>query len=220
MRTLLQSICERHPDIGSEVVNTAPRPSVESALQVLKNYNSLLQASFPLGGNPGSAYAYNRVRQPLLDLLEALNDYTPHFLPPYETQTSISFSYLDGVTNLVHGLPNWDHVQHNIEKAAAYEEISKAWAAVIHEAAKRAGGMLVQFQGWDQKLAKHNHLSGGKLQDAVNELSSGARWMSGGHGGQQPQTGHSSSEPDRASIRQQLLAGTYGQGLPVQVGPW
>lgn len=216
LRSVLQSMCDRHPELGSEVVHTAPRPSVSSALQVLNNYQSALQSSFPLGGNASSDYAYNRVRQPLTNLLEALNDFTPHFLPPHESQTSTSLNYLDGVTDIVHSLPRWDNPQNNIERDAAYEEISKAWVLVIREAAKRGGGIQLQCGGWDQKLAKHNQTSGQKLQDAVNAINSCLGWM-----GNPAQPGPSTNNAgDAASIRQQLLSGTYGAGVPVKVGHW
>lgn len=214
MRGLLRSICERHPEIGAEVVSTAPRPSVASALGVLGNYESALRASFPFGGKPSSDYAYNRVRQALVDLLDALRDYTPHFLPPNEMQTATSLSYLDGATDVIHRLPNWDSYQHNRHKQEAYEEIAKAWALVVRETAKRAGGMQLLYGGWDQKLAKHNELSDGKMQEAVNELRANLGWIGGEAGG--PSSG---AAPDNsASIRQQLLNGTYGS--PVRVGPW
>ncbi|KAI9731791.1 MAG: Tethering factor for nuclear proteasome sts1 [Cirrosporium novae-zelandiae] len=210
LRSALQTICQRHPDIASELVNTAPRPSVESALQVLSRYEQILRASFPLGGNPASDYSYNRVRQPLQDLYEALNDFTPHFLPPNESQTSTSLSYLDGATDIIHKIPTWDSLHHNLDKQSAYEEISKAWVLVIREAAKRGGGIQLQYGGWDQKLTKHNELAGENLRDAVHELRSNLGWIAGG----------SSTIDDRASIRQQLLSGTYGSNASVRVGPW
>lgn len=188
----------------------APRPSISSALQVLNNYQSILRSSFPLGGNSSSDYAYNRVRQHLANLLDALNDFTPHFLPPNESQVSTSLNYLDGATEIINGLPRWDTPQHNLDKEAAYEEISKAWTLVIREAAKRGGGIQLQYGGWDQKLAKHNHTSGGKLQDAVNDLNASLGWIAGGV----------NNQGDAASIRQQLLSGTYGANLPLKVGPW
>ncbi|PGH16471.1 hypothetical protein AJ79_01802 [Helicocarpus griseus UAMH5409] len=214
LRSVLRSLCDRHPELGTEVVHTAPRPSVSSALQVLNNYQSTLQSSFPLGGNSSSDYAYNRVRQHITNLLEALNDFTPHFLPPNELQVSTSLSYLDGATEILHRLPRWDTPQHNLEKDAAYEEMAKAWVLVIREAGKRGGGIQLQYGGWDQKLSKHNQTTGGKLQEAVNALSSSLCWM-GGH--QDSSTGQG---PDPSSIRQQLLSGTYGSGLPLKVGPW
>lgn len=216
LRTVLRSICDHHPDIASEVVHTAPRPSVTSALQVLENYQSTLQSSLPLGGNSGSDYAYNRVRQPLSDLLEALGDFTPHFLPPNETQTATSLSYLDGATQILHNLPNWSSAQNNVDKEAAYEEMAKAWGLVIREAAKRGGGIQLQYGGWDQKISKHNQAAGGKLQAAVNELSSSLGWMGGQNSGQ----GGNAGPADQMSIRQQLLSGTYGQGTSVRVGHW
>jgi protein Cut8 len=213
MRNVLRSICERHPGIAAEVVATAPRPTVPSALNVLSNYESTFRASFPFGGDHGSDYAYNRVRQALLDLLDALGDFTPHFLPPNESQTATSLSFLDGVTEIIHRLPVWNNPINNHHKHLAYEEMSKAWTLVIREAAKRGAGIQLQG-GWDQKIVKHNEQSGGRMQGAVDELKSGLGWM--GH----VSNNQNQSPSDLGSIRQQLLSGTYGANMPVRVGSW
>ena len=216
LRAVLQSLCTRHPEIASEIEHTSPRPSVPSALNVLKNYETALQASFPFGGDSSSDYAYNRVRESFMALLDALADFTPHFLPPHETQTSQSLTFLDGATDIIHRLPDWSSFQNSLYKQNAYEEISGAWALAIREAAKKAGGMQLQYGGWDQKLAKHNQQANGKLQDAVNELSASIGWM----GGQPQAQQHGNRGGDLNSVRHELLAGTYGKNLPVQVGPW
>ncbi|KAK2749593.1 Tethering factor for nuclear proteasome sts1 [Myotisia sp. PD_48] len=217
LRSVLRSVCERHPEIATEVIHTAPRPTVSAALQVLHNYQSALQSSFPLGGNHASDYTYNRVRQHLAHLLEALNDFTPHFLPPNEPQPSTSLSYLDAVTDIVNDLPKWNNPQNNIENRAAYEELCKAWTLVIREAAKRGGGIQLQYGGWDQKLAKQNEKAEGRLQDAVNEMNSCIGWI-GGSLNHPPN--HNNPQGEATSIRQQLLSGTYGSGVPLKVGPW
>lgn len=210
LRTVLQSVCERHPDIGTEVINTAPRPSVPCALDVLNSYESTLRSSFPFGGSSTSNYAYDRVHQALITLLDALEDFTPHFLPPNESQTSISLSFLDAATDIIHRLPKWDDNQHKHHKNSAYEEMSKAWTLVIREAAKRGGGIQLQYGGWDQKLAKHNELAEGRMQGAVEEMKTRLGWMGADRGG-----GGGGGGEDLGSIRQQLLSGTYGSGLPV-----
>ncbi|KAF2117496.1 tethering factor for nuclear proteasome sts1 [Lophiotrema nucula] len=217
MRNMLQSICERHPDISTEIVSTAPRPSVQSTLEVLGKYESAFQSAFPFGGRSASDYAYNRVRQQLVELLESLKDFTPHFLPPNEAQPATSLAYLDGATDIIHRLPDWDTYQHNRHKQEAYEEMAKAWASVIREAAKKAGGIQLQYGGWDQKIAKHNEVSGGRMLEAVNELRGGLGWMGGDGSAPSPAAG---GPADTISIRQQLLSGTYGMGAPVRVGPW
>jgi protein Cut8 len=214
LRTVVRTMCERHPQLADEVVHTSPRPNVSSTLQVLRNYQAALQSSFPLGGNTESDYAYNRVRQPLTNLLDALSDFTPNFLPPNESQASTSLSYLDGATDIIHALPRWSTPQNNIERDSAYDEMCKAWVLVIREAAKRGGGIQLQYGGWDQKLAKHNQTSGGKLQGAVNELGQSLGWMGGSDN---PSHG---SSGEMGSIRDQLFSGTYGLGTPVKVGPW
>jgi protein Cut8 len=210
LRSVLQVICERHPDIGSEVVTSAPRPSVPAALEVLAQYQDKLREAFPFGGNAGSDYAYNRVKQSLVDLVDALTDFTPHYLPPNENQTTTSLNFLDSATKVVHDLPNWDSQSHRYHKDNAYDEISRAWALVVSEASKRGGGFQLHSGGWDQRLAKHNEQSGGRMQAAVNAL--GSTWGTGGNA-----TGSGS---DPGSIRNQLLSGTYGTNLPVPVGRW
>lgn len=221
LRNVLQSICTRHPSIGTEVETTAPKPTVSSALSVLKIYESALQSSFPFGDDTASDYAYNRVRQALMNLLDALADFTPHFLPPNETQASQSLGFLDGATELIHRLPEWSSYQNNLHKQNAYEEISQAWTLAIREAAKRAGGIQLQYGGWDQKIIKHNQQARGKLQGTVDELKANIGWMAG----DQPASPHQRSnqlvsDDDIASVRQELLSGTYGANYTVRVGPW
>ena len=215
LRSVLQSICTRHPALGTEVENTAPKPSVSSAISVLKNYESVLQDSFPYGGDSTSDYAYNRVKQALMNLLDALADFTPHFLPPNESQLTQSLTFLDDATTIIHSLPEWSTFQNNLHKQNAYEEVSRAWTIVIREAAKKAGGIQLQYGGWDQKISKHNQQAHGKLQEVVNELSANIGWIAGQLPGHQHNRG-----VDIGSVRQELLSGTYGSNLPVQVGPW
>lgn len=210
LRNVLQTICERHPQIGAEVVSSAPRPSVASALDVLSQYQSKLSSAFPFGGGV-SDYAYNRVRASLSSLIEALTDFTPHYLPPNESNATNSLQYLDGATKVIHDLPDWESYSHKHHKDNAYDEISKAWALVITEASKRGGGFQLHNSEWDQKVAKHNERSGGRMQAAVNALGSNLGWMG---------SGVDASQRERESIRNELLSGTYGQGMPVRVGPW
>jgi len=212
LRTVLRAICERHPDIGQEVVSGAPRPTVASALQVLAEYQEKLQAAVPYGQS-SSDYNYYRVKQPLAALVEAISDFTPQYLPPTETQTTTSLQYLDGATKIIHQLPEWDTQTYRQHKDNAYDEISRAWALVIQEAAKRGGGFILHTGGWEQALAKHNQQSGGRLGAAVNAMASNVGWM-----GANPNAPQSGTSNEQNSILNQLLNNTYGN--PVRVGPW
>lgn len=211
LRMVLQTICEHHPDIGQEVVNGAPRPTVPAALNVLKEYEDKLRAAFPFG-NSSSDYTYFRVKAPLAALADAISDFTPQYLPPTEQQTNLSLQYLDGATKIIHALPDWETQQYRYHKDNAYDEISRAWALVITEAAKRGGGIVLHTGGWDQHLAKHNQQSGGKLEQAMNAMANEVGWM--GTNPNAPASGPS----DPNSILNQLMNGTYGS--PVRVGPW
>ncbi|GAP84609.1 putative nuclear envelope protein cut8 [Rosellinia necatrix] len=212
LRTVLQTICERQPEIGEEVAKGAPRPTVECALQVLDEYHAKLQVAFPYGGST-SDYTYFRVKQPLLALIDALTDFTLQYLPPNETQAAVSLQFLDGATKIVHSLPEWESQGYRHHKENAYDEISRAWALVIGEASKKGAGFVLHSDGWDQTLAKHNQQSGGRLHTAMSAMAENVGWVGGDPNNGMPAT---SSTPN--SILEQLVAGSYGSS--VRVGPW
>jgi protein Cut8 len=211
LRNVLRLVCERHPELAAEVVAEAPRPTVETALSVLSNYETSLRNAYPFGGNAGSDYTYNRVRQALTELLNSLSEFTPHFLPPQEQQHVTSLTFLDAATNFIHRLPSWDNPMHNHHKQLAYEEISKAWVSVVAEAAKKGAGMQLEYGGWDAKLAQHNQKSNGKMQNAVDELNVALGLTT------QPRTETGLSPSD--AIRSQLSRDYSGNSL-VRVGTW
>ncbi len=212
LRSVLQTICERHPDIGHEVVTGAPRPTVAGVLDVLKDYQDKLQAAVPYGQS-SSDYTYYRVKQPLIALVEAISEFTPQFLPPNEQQTSVSLQYLDGVTKVIHQLPDWQGQQYRHHKDNAYDEIASAWALVVTEASKRGGGFILHSGGWDQVLAKHNQQSGGRLEPAINAMANNVGWMGNHPGGPSGQ-----GQEQSGSLLDQIINGAYGS--PVRVGPW
>ncbi|OTB01170.1 hypothetical protein M426DRAFT_222808 [Hypoxylon sp. CI-4A] len=212
LRTVLQTICERQPEIGEEVVKSAPKPTVECALQVLKEYQDKLRGAFPYGES-SSDYTYYRVKQPLLALIDAVTDFTHQYLPPMETSANVSLQFLDGATKVIHSLPDWESHSHRHHKENAYDEISKAWALVINEASKKGAGFQLHSGGWDQTLAKHNEQSGGRLGGAVSSMATNLGWV----GGEQ-NNGGPSMPNNQNSILDQLMAGNYGS--PVRVGPW
>ena len=212
LRSVLRSLCDRNPSIKDEVVHLSPRPSIQNTLHVLRQYYEKLRASYPLDPNPRSDYCYDRVRPQWQALLDALADFTPHFLPPNEGQSSVSLEYLHDVTQIIHDLPEWDTAQYNLAKRNAYEEISKAWAIVIKEAGKRGGGIQLQYNGWEEKLRIHNERSGGMMKEAYEELMGALGWL---------QPGTNPVQQQRQDIRQQLFSGTYGMEQPViRTGMW
>ena len=206
LRTVLERICEAHPDIGREVVTQAPAPTAEAALKVLQDYQDKLKEAVPYG-NTSPDYMYHRIKDALVALLQAMGDFTPQFLPPIETQPTRSLQYLDGATDFIHELPDWEPQAYRHHKENAYEDVSKAWALVIDEASKRAGGFNLHTDGWEGKLNRHNERSGGRLGLAVNAMREKIGWV-----------GANAAANNQNSILDQLMNGSYGS--PVRVGPW
>lgn len=205
LRTVLERICEAHPSIGQEVVQGAPRPTVQTAIDVLRGYQAKLREAVPYGES-SAEYTYYRIKEHLVALLDALAEFTPQFLPPHETQPTRALEFLDEATNIIHELPDWEPQTYRHHKENAYEDISKAWELVINEAAKRGGGFNLHSAGWDSRITRHNERSAGRLGPAVSAMASNVSWMG-------PQLDGTSN--DSNSILNQLLSST-----PVRVGPW
>lgn len=215
LRQVLQTVCEHHPDIGHEIAMKTPKPSAEAALRVLEDYHRKFQDALPYGHSTND-YTYHRVRQPLISLFEAIADFIPQFLPPVETQNSVSLQFLDGITKIIHTLPDWDSLNYRHHKDSAYSDTAKAWALVIQEAAKRGAGFTLHTGGWEHTLMQHNQESGGRLAAAIDALNIGVGWM----GGHPPSPGArvTSGPSDPNSILHQIVSGNFGP--PVRVGPW
>jgi len=176
LQNIFKILADRHPELQEEMSSLCPSPSAATALSKLEEYERNYRNTFPFGGNPAGEYAYNRVRPALMQMLEALSDFTTGFLPPAETQASVSLGFLDQATEFIHRLPNWDNPLHNTSKQTAYEEMTKAWILVVQEAAKRGAGIQLQHGGWNIKLAKHDEQSGGRMAAAVNQMRQLAGW--------------------------------------------
>jgi protein Cut8 len=208
LKTILLTMCDKRPEFAKELSDLAPRPTVSTALSTLDIYEKSYRSAFPYGPNQTGDYAHNRVRPALVQLLDALSDYVPHFLPPSESQASVSLAFLDGATDIIHRLPDWSNPLHNNSKQTAYEEITKAWILVIQEAAKRGGGISLQYGGWESKLSKHNDLSGGRMHLATSQMRQTVGWVGDSNNGGRIQ---------RASVG---LGFGMQSGAGVPVGSW
>ncbi|CAN8106212.1 unnamed protein product [Discula destructiva] len=217
LRSVLQTICERRPDIQEEVLTGAPRPTAANSLQVLHSYQQKLAEAMPYG-HTSSDYAYFRVKQPLAALVSAIMDFTPQHLPPMENQTNLSLVYLDGVTKIAHAMPHWDSQVYRHHKDHVYDELAKAWTMVISEAAKRGGGFTLHTEGWDQALAEHSERAGGRLQPAIDALANHVGWMNSNQNQDQNQDQSQNGPSGQHTFLNQLLNGTYGSS--VRVGPF
>lgn len=173
LKAIICQLADKHRYLADEISNMAPAPTVHSSLEILTRYSDRISAAFPYKCDTAGDYAYLRVRPQVSEFLDAVSDYTPHFLPPREQQVGNCLQFLDGVTALVHKLPEWNTEGNNMLKHTAYDELSRAWALVVREALKRANGIVLEYGGWRDKIAKHNEAAGGRLVRAAQTVEEG-----------------------------------------------
>lgn len=178
LQELVKSLCERHPGLSNEVYKHAPKPSVSQALSTLSQLERNVQTSFPFGGDVRGEYAYNRVLPSIKDLLCALMDYVPHFLPPNEEHALETLQFLDGATGIISRLPDWTNANHSLAKREAYEEMNGAWIQGFREAGKKGAG--VGAMPYLQKLRHWNEISDGALESVIDAANEDLGWSSPG----------------------------------------
>lgn len=175
LQEVLKNLCQRHPGLSSEVYKYCAKPTVHQAMGLLSALERKLQDSFPFGGDAKGEYAYNRVLPSIKELLGALLDYTPHFLPPNEAHLSDTMEFLDGATAVISRLPDWNNINHSLLKREAYEEINGAWSTAFKEAVRRGNFGASVYR---QKLKHWNDVSNNQLSGA---LLLSERSIDGGH---------------------------------------
>ncbi|OLL22555.1 Tethering factor for nuclear proteasome sts1 [Neolecta irregularis DAH-3] len=170
LRSLLKELCERNLSLQQEVISIIPPITVSSALSSIQRLENDFRQAFPYGGDPANDYSYNRVRGTLLNLMSALSDYTPHFLPPNEKHINNSLVFVEGITSIVQRIPDFHNKLHNIQKSQAYAELDNAWVLCITEALKHSGGISFMSAGWPAKIENHHKSTGHKLVGAIKIL--------------------------------------------------
>lgn len=175
LQGLIKNLCERHPGLSNEIYKHAPKPTVSQALSTLACLERNLQTAFPFGGDVKGEYAYNRVLPSIKELLSALMDYVPHFLPPNEEHALETLSFLDGATALISRLPDWNNPNHSLAKREAFEEMNGAWIQGFRESSKKGAG--VGAAQYLEKLRNWNQISDGVLDSALQAAVEELGWI-------------------------------------------
>lgn len=183
LQHLLTNLINLHPEITHDVYRCAPKPTVSGSIDVLSNKIDVIINNLPYKVDASSEYSYMRVKPLIEDFLNALSDYTLHFLPPVETQPSNSLDFLDQATDLLHKLPNFTKLSNNYFKELAYEQLSHTWCICLKEFIKNpsttnnAGLLLLINNNWEMKLKKHNEESNNKLESVVEFFKDEISWL-------------------------------------------
>ncbi|CCJ28845.1 unnamed protein product [Pneumocystis jirovecii] len=164
---IIQTLVNRHPTLLLEVASLSSRPDLSSVISTLNGMEEQVRRSFPYGGDSMGEYAYNRIRPVLQALMDALLEYTRIFLPPYESNKSLTLTFLDHITSMAHRFPEWNNPEHNYIKEELYHEISSAWISVILSIGKEGWGGINGYE-WMKKLIKHNEAGRGRLESVID----------------------------------------------------
>lgn len=176
LRNIIQTLVDRHPTLSLEVAGLLSLPDLSSVISILNGIEEQLQLSFPYGGDSKGDYAYNRVRPVLQRFMDALVEYTHIFLPPYEMNKSLTLTFLDHISSMLHRLPEWNNPTHNYYKEELYDIISNAWISTIFNMSKE-GYDGINGDEWIAKLIKHNEISGGRFKAVIDIARNELAWF-------------------------------------------
>lgn len=188
LESLLNNLVGLHPELAHAIHRIAPRPSVTSAIEVLSRKIVAISTSLPYKVDQGSEYAYLRVKPLIEDFLSALSDYTLGFLPPVETQPSVSMDFLHQATTLLHQLPTFTSMSNNYFKNLAYEQLSHTWCMCLKEfiSNSKSDLLILINHNWESTIKTHNELSGGRLANVVELFKEEMTWLEESEGEMNP----------------------------------
>lgn len=169
LEALVNQLVSLHPELALDINACAQRPSVSSCIVILTQKVEAITAALPYRVDQGSEYAYLRVKPLIEDFLSALSDYTLGFLPPVQTQCTVSLDFLHQATLLLHKLPSFTRLSNNYFRDIAYEQLAHTWCMCLRELISASSAMLGLVGNWEAVVKQHNELSDGKLT-AVVEL--------------------------------------------------
>ncbi|EMR09570.1 hypothetical protein PNEG_02156 [Pneumocystis murina B123] len=174
LRSIIETLVDRHPTLFSEVVGLSSLPDLFSVISLLNGMEEQVRCSFPYGGDIRGEYAYNRIRPVLQKFMDALVEYMIIFSPPYQKSRNLTLTFLDHISSMLHRLPEWNNPVHNYYKEELYDSVSNAWISVISSMSKE-GFDGINGNEWIAKLIKHNETSGGRFKRVIdtarNELA-------------------------------------------------
>lgn len=178
LQNLLVDLIQTHPEIANTVTKLSPKPTLANSINLVKEKYATIVKHFPYKCDVESDYSYLRVKPHIHEFLNCLSDFILNFLPPIEHNVINSLTFLDVVTSLIHDLPRFTNNEFQYTRLMAYEQLANTWIIVLSQKMEEKPEssaedetpylyrVIVDLQ-LDEKLAKHDQLSGGKFRNVV-----------------------------------------------------
>ncbi|KAI8875654.1 Cut8-domain-containing protein [Backusella circina FSU 941] len=183
---LINDLVDSNPHLKTEVDAFIPPPTTQSISLVIANLEKKLNESFPFNHKAQARddYAFNRVKAPLIDIVNALEEYADHFTSSTtdEFPTTI-FSYLHYATCVAYRLPEWENDAHNQIKQDLYVELISYWKKAIEIASSKVeqGKIFGQqvVTEWAKQIAQHDAETHGQFGQVIQLFTERLGWIIG-----------------------------------------
>ncbi|KAJ2156175.1 Tethering factor for nuclear proteasome sts1 [Coemansia sp. RSA 552] len=156
LRELLEALVGQNPQLGAQVRQLVPRPTVNSACSQLVRLERRLQAAFPYNkaGPAADDYTYSRVKPALEELRDTIVMYLDHFThyglvnssgSSSSAEASVStalshpaewFDLLTQATDVAMRMPKWDSQDHNAIRRETLRQLADGWLRAIMATAR------------------------------------------------------------------------------------
>ncbi|CAM0137452.1 unnamed protein product [Umbelopsis sp. WA50703] len=181
---LVNGLIDSYPSLQSEIEKHIPPPTLQSASQVINDLEYKLSESFPYNrnGQVRDDYSFNRVKGPLIDLVNAVQEYADHFTTSSDFPTT-TFSFLHFATLVAERLPTWNNPTHNTIQRNLFLELGKYWITAIEQATSKIGEGKIYGQQvvteWARNLTQHNASTNNMFSEAIEVFSDRLGWIIG-----------------------------------------
>lgn len=131
LQAVLHDLVQIHPEISDTVNRLAPKPTLDESMELMRLKHESILSHLPYKCDMESDYSYLRIKPRLNEFFHCLSDFILNYLPPIELRAAVSLRFLDGITNLIHTLPNFTNSEFQYTKMMAYEQVVNCWMILL-----------------------------------------------------------------------------------------
>jgi protein Cut8 len=181
LQNLVNQLLMVHPEITSTINKFSAKPTLQDSINLLQQKFDSITSYLPYKCDIESDYSYLRVKPYINEFLNCVSDFILNFLPPIESNSINSLTFLNFITELIHNLPKFSSSEFQYIKNMAYEQIANTWMIVLTiddendenelESISKLIKIIKQLD-LESKLEIHNENSLGKFTHVLEYIKS------------------------------------------------
>ncbi|AWU74226.1 hypothetical protein CAS74_004199 [Pichia kudriavzevii] len=162
LQNLVKNLINDNPELTDKIIESSPIITIDDALNELERKLDMILANIPYKVDITSDYSFLRVKTLVNDFFHSLSDYSLSFLPPVETDFTVSIKFLKRfLLEIFHNLPDFSAVEYKYYRNLTIEKfnliLENSITNYLNE--KKQNLLLLINENWLDEFKQINELN-------------------------------------------------------------